>query len=40
MLSLPFLIHLLERVAVVKGGRWFQNDLNIFLYIWQLIRNN
>ena len=20
-------------------GRWFQNDLDIFLYLWQLIRN-
>ena len=23
-----------------ERGHWFQNDLNIFLYIWQLIRNN
>ena len=23
-----------------ERGRRFQNDLNIFLYIWQLIRNN
>ena len=22
-----------------ERGRWFQNDLNIFLYLWQLIRN-
>jgi len=23
-----------------KRKRWFQNDLNIFLYLWQLIKNN
>jgi transposase len=22
-----------------KTGRWFQSDLQIFLYLWQLIRN-
>ena len=25
--------------GVNKWGRWFQNDLNIFLYLWQLIKN-
>jgi hypothetical protein len=24
---------------IYKTARWFQNDLNIFLYLWQLIGN-
>ena len=29
----------LKDKGVSKGGRWFQTDLNIFLYLWQLMKN-